>query len=273
MELPGQVRAGRGVHGVVVAVPGALNAGAAQHHLGVVIEIDVDRVAVLVLHDAHPVGQSDGGFLPLLEKDNVRHDVRPGVGLEGVVGKPDGPQQVGALRQVLPGRAVLAVHGVAAGDEGHDAAGAQLVQHLGEEIVVDAESVLVIGRVMDLVIAKGDVAHGDVVEILLVGSLEPGDSDMGLGVQQFCDAAGYAVQLHAVQPGRGHGFRQAAEEAAHAAGRLKDILQLDLEAAPAAVPRVEQASRLRASRCSFSLNSSSNTLGVIFLADGVMFPK
>ena len=232
LQLLGQVCAGGGMHGVVVAVPGTLEAGTAQHHLRVVIEIDVDRVAVLVLHDAYPVGQLDGGFLPLLEKDDVRHDVRPGVGLEGVVGEPDGPQQIGALRQVLPHGGILAVHGVAAGDEGHDAAGAELVQGLGEEIVVDREAQLVVSGVADLVIAEGYIADGGVKEVLGVRAvLIAPHHDVGLGVELLGDAAGDGVQLHAVQPGRGHGLRQAAEEAAHAAGGLQDVAGLEAHAA------------------------------------------
>ena len=232
LQLLGQVCAGGGVHGVVVAVPGTLNAGASQHHLGVVVEIDVDRVAVLVLHDAYPVGQGGVGFLPLLKKDDVRHNVRPGVGLEGVVGEPDGPQQIGALRQVLPHGGILAVHGVAAGDEGHDAAGAELVQGLGEEIVVDREAQLVVSGVADLVIAEGYIADGGVKEVLGVRAvLIAPHHDVGLGVELLGDAAGDGVQLHAVQPGRGHGLRQAAEEAAHAAGGLQDVAGLEAHAA------------------------------------------
>ena len=50
---------------------------------------------------------------------------------------------------------------------------------------------------------------------------------MGPGVEQLCDAAADAVQLHAVQFRPGHALRQTAEEAAHAAGWLQDVAALE----------------------------------------------
>ena len=69
-----------------------------------------------------------------------------------------------------------------AGDDGHDTAGPQLVQGLAQEIIVDAEIVLVIGWVMDLVLPEGDIAHGDIEEIYSIGGLKDSDGDVRLRV-------------------------------------------------------------------------------------------
>ena len=68
MELLRQVRAGRGIDGVIMAVAGAFDAGAAQDHFGVVVKIAVDRVAVRVLHGADPVRQGRVGLVQLLQE-------------------------------------------------------------------------------------------------------------------------------------------------------------------------------------------------------------
>ncbi len=60
--------------------------------------------------------------------------------------------EVGALGQVLAGRAVLGVHRETAGDKGHHAARPHLVQSLGKKVVVDGKTKLVVGFVVDFVI-------------------------------------------------------------------------------------------------------------------------
>ena len=106
--------------------------------------------------------------------------------------------------------------------------GAHLVQSLGEEIVVDREAQSVIRFVVDLVAAKGHVAHGHVKEVLwVIDALVALDGNAGPLIELLGDASGEAVQLHAVQFRPGHGLRQTAEEVAHAAGRLQDVAGLE----------------------------------------------
>ena len=228
VEQLGKVRAGDGRHGVVLlAVLGALGCGLAQHHLRVFLKIAVDHEALRRFLGLHPLRLRDLRGAPLLQEQDVRHYLRAGVGLEGVVGQADGPQQVRPLGQILAHGGILGVHGVAAGEEGHDAAGAHLIQGLGKEVVVDGEAQFVVGPVVHLVISEGDIAHGEVVEVPPVRGLEAGHGDMGPGVELLCDAAADAVQLHAVQFRPGHALRQTAEEAAHAAGWLQDVAMLE----------------------------------------------
>ena len=46
---------------------------------------------------------------------------------------------------------ILGVHRVAAGDKGHHATGTNLIQSLGEKVVVNAEIQLVIGFIPNLI--------------------------------------------------------------------------------------------------------------------------
>ena len=99
---------------------------------------------------------------------------------------------------MLAGRAVLAVQGVAAGDKDYDAARPHLVDGFCKEIVVDGKSQLVVRLVVDLVVSKGHIAHGQVVKISAVAGLKASNRNVGLRVQFLCDAPGDAVQLHAI---------------------------------------------------------------------------
>ena len=105
------------------------------------------------------------GAVTLLQKDNVADNICASVGTERIIRQTDGTQQIGTLCHVLAGGAVLAVHGVAAGDERHHAARTHLVDSLGEKVVVDGESQLVVRLVVDLVVAEGYVAHRQIVEV------------------------------------------------------------------------------------------------------------
>ena len=103
-----------------------------------------------------------------------------------------------------------------------------MVQGLGKEVVVDGESQPVIRLVVDLVAAKGHVAHGHVKEVLwVIDALVALNGNAGPLIELLGDASGEAVQLHAVQLAVGHGLRQTAEEIAHAAGRLQDVAGLE----------------------------------------------
>ena len=66
-----------------------------------------------------------------------------------VVGGVDGINVPPPAREL--GGAILAVHGVAAGDERHHAARTHLVDGFRKEIIVDAESQFVVRLVVDLV--------------------------------------------------------------------------------------------------------------------------
>ena len=148
-----------------MTILGAFQCQLSQHHLRVVYEILVDGKAIHGLAQLHPIRLMVDGAVTPLQKDNVRNDFGACICLERIVGQTDGTQQVSTLCHVLAGSAVLAVHGVAAGDKGHDAARTHLVDGLGEEIVVDRKSQLVVRLIVDLVLTERHVANCQIVEI------------------------------------------------------------------------------------------------------------
>ena len=141
------------------SVFGAFGGQFAQNHLRVVHEILVDGKAVLGLAELHPVRLMVDGAVTLLQKDNVADNICASIGTGRIVRQTDGTQQIGTFCHVLAGGAVLAVHGVAAGDKRHDAARTHLVNGFRKEIIVDTKSQLVVRLIVDLVLTKGNIAH------------------------------------------------------------------------------------------------------------------
>ena len=175
----------------------------------------------------YPIGFDFNGSVPLLKKDNIRNDIRTGVGAERIVGQAERAEEVRALGNILPCGAVLGVHGVAGCDEGHHAARTHLLQRLGEKVVVDGKTELVKSPVADLILSKRYVAHGKVEEVLPVGGFKACHGNIRLGVELLCDPAGNAVQLHAVEPAAFHALRQHTEEVAHAHAWLQNVPGLE----------------------------------------------
>ena len=224
MELIGKQQSLNGSHRVVLpAVLSAFSSGPPQHHLRVVDEILVDDKAVLGLAGLGPVRRDVNGPVPLLQEEDVGDHFGSGIGLEGIVGQPDGPQQLGPLGQIPAHGGILGIHCVAGGYKSHHAARTHLVQRLGKEIVVDVEAQLVVGFIVDLILAEWHVADGKVVKIPLVGSLKARHRDVGLGVELPGNASRNAVQLHAVQPAFCHALREHPEEVAHTHRRLQNV--------------------------------------------------
>ena len=115
------------------------------------------------------------------------------------------------------------IEGIAGSDKGNHAAGTHLVNGLGEKVVVNRKTELVISPVVDLVVAEWHVADGDVKEVPSVRGFKARDRDIRLGIELLGDASGDAVQLYAVQAAALHSFREHSEEVAHAHRRLQNI--------------------------------------------------
>ena len=228
MEQRSKVRALDGRNGKVLpAVLRAFRGLPPQHHLRVVNEILIDGKAVRVLSEVYPLRLNVDGPVPFLQKDDVADHIRTGVGLESVVGQADRAEQVCALGDILPCGAVLGVHGIAGGDEGHHAARTHLIQRFCEKVVVDGEAEPVVSPVIDLILAKGHVAHGEVKEILPVGRFKARHGNIRLGIEMLCDASRDGIQLHAVEPAAFHALRQHTEEVAHTHAWLQNVAGLE----------------------------------------------
>ena len=224
MEQRSKVRALDGRNGKVLpAVLRAFRGLPPQHHLRVVDEILIDGKAVRVRSKVYPIGFDVDGPIPFLQKDDVADHIRTGVGLERIVGQADRAQQVCALGDILPCGAVLGVHGIAGGDEGHHAARTHLIQRFCEKVVVDGKAEPVVSPVIDLILSKGYVAHGEVEEVLSVGGFKARHGNIRLGIELLCDAPRDGIQLHAVEPAAFHALRQHTEEVAHAHAGLQNV--------------------------------------------------
>ena len=186
-------------------------------------EVVVDGKAVVVLVQVDPFRLDVDGPVPLLQEEDVGYHVCPGIGAKGIVGESNRAQQVGPLRQILSHRRVFRVHGVAAGHKGHHAAGTHLVQRLGEKVVVNGKTELVVSPVIHLVLAEGDVSYGQVEKVAAVRGFKACHGNVGLGVELLCDSARYAVQLHPIEAAGAHFLREHPEEVAHAHRRLQNV--------------------------------------------------
>ena len=188
-----------GCNGQVVTVLGAFQFQISQHHFRVVYEILVDGKAVLGLAKLYPVRLMVDGAVTLLQKDNVADNICASVGTERIIRQTDGTQQIGTLCHVLAGGAVLAVHGVAAGDERHHAARTHLVDGLGEKVVVDAKAKFVVRLVVDFILTERHIAHRQIVEITAVGGLKASHRNVCLQIQLFRNAPGNGIQFYTIQ--------------------------------------------------------------------------
>ena len=123
------------------------------------------------------------------------------------------------------------VHRIAGGHKGDHAAGSNLVERLGKKVVVNGKTELVVSPVVDLILAKGDIADGKVEEILPVGGFKARHGNVRLGIELLCDSAGDAVQLHTVQAASLHLLREKPEKIPDAHGRLQDVAGLEAHVA------------------------------------------
>jgi len=122
------------------AILGAFGSQFTQHHLWMVYKIAVDGKAIFRFAKLHPVRLMVDRAVTFLEENNVADDFCSCVCFERSVRQTDSTQQISTFGNVLAGRRIFAVQRVATGDECHDAARTHLVDGLGEEIVVDAET-------------------------------------------------------------------------------------------------------------------------------------
>ena len=225
---------------ILPAILSALGSLDAQNHFRMVDKIAIDGKAVSSLPQLYPCRFGQVDMLPLLQDDDIRHDLRAGVGLERVIGEPDGPQQLRPLGQIPAHGGVFGVHGVAAGNKGHDSAGAHQIQRFCKEVVMNRKAQPVIRLVIDLIVAERHITHGHVKEVFgIADTFIALDSDAGFLIELLGDTPRQAVQFHAVQLTLGHTLRQATEEVAHAAGRLYDIPGLKPHTAHSPVNRLD----------------------------------
>ena len=133
----------------------------AANHFRVLHKVAVHGNAVGIFCKVQPRLVLLAQCVTLLQENYIRHNFSAAA-LERIVGQAHRTDEVAALGNVLAGAVILFVQCAAGGDERHDAAGAQLVDALGKEIVVNGKMQPVILRVIDLEIAERDIANNAV---------------------------------------------------------------------------------------------------------------
>ena len=206
-----------------LAVLGTFRCNLTQHHFRVVNKVAVEGNTLRCQPQMHPIRFDINGMVSLLQKNDIRHYICTGIGTECVVRKSNGSQQFCPLRQILSRVRILGIHRVAAGNKGHDATGTNLIQCLGKEIVVDRKSEFIIGLIADTVVAKGHIAHGQIIEVAPVGGFKACHLDFCLRIQFLRNAPGDGIQFHTIQSASQHGIRQHTEEVADTHRRFQNI--------------------------------------------------
>ena len=155
----------------------------AANHFRVLHKVVVHSDAVGIFCKEQPRLVLLAQCVTLLQENYIRHNFSAAA-LERIVGQAHRTDEVAALGNVLAGAVILFVQCAAGGDERHDAAGAQLVDALGKEIVVNGKMQPVILRVIDLKITERDIANNAVK--IVVGEKRifiAGHLDIGLLIQ------------------------------------------------------------------------------------------
>ena len=167
--------------------------------------------------------------IPLLEEDDIGSHFRAGCAFEGIIGQTDGTQQISPLCNVFPHSGILLVQSTLGSNESNDAAGTNLVQCPGKEVVMDQEVMLVVLLVRDLELTERNIADGSVKEaVRQIRLFKALHRNGGLLIQLLGDAAGDAVQFHTVKLGLRHAVREHTKEVAHTAGGLQNIAPLEV---------------------------------------------
>ena len=91
-------------------------------------KIAVHQIAFRCRTQMYPAGFFQGHAVPLLEKQDVRHDAGIRVAQESVIRKTDRSQKVRPVRYVLPHGFILFVHRAAGCDNSHYSAGTYKIQ-------------------------------------------------------------------------------------------------------------------------------------------------
>ena len=196
----------------------------AQHHFRMVNKIGVQRNAALCLFNGNPwavIFIRHNFPFPLLQKKNISGRLGSRHLFERIVREPDCPQQFRPLCQIPAHLGICLVHGVLGGNDCHNTARTHLIQRLCKKIIVDTEVIAVIARVVHPDRIKGDIPDDYIKEVVwIAGLFKAFYLNLRLRVKLFCDCPGDRVQLHTVQLGILHGFRQHGIEVACSHGRV-----------------------------------------------------
>ena len=208
---------------VLLAILGALRRQLTQNHFRVFHKVTVHGEPVRGGIQVYPVRHNVDGVVTLLQEDDVGHNLRTGICLERIVGQTNGSQQLCPLSDILSGIHILGIHGVSACHKSDQTTGTNLIERLGEKIVMNREAQLVIGLICHLIVAKRHIAHRQVEEVTAICGFKTSHRNISFGIELLGNASGDGIQLHTVQLTVPHFRGQHTKEVTYAHGRLQDI--------------------------------------------------
>lgn len=197
-----------------------------QDVLGVLLEVGVGVNLALDGHSAQPCVVARRLVLEApAEQQDVGDDVGSCCASVCTCGEPDGAEEVGLGVDAFAGAAVGLVQGVAGGQDGDGATGADEVDGLKDEVVVDREVVRVVARVVEADLPEGDVADHGVEGAGGEGGLsERLGADGGVRVERPGDVGGDRVDLDAGDVGvAAQVLRDEADEVSRPGPGLEDL--------------------------------------------------
>ena len=219
----GQFHALNRTHRNVHTVGGTFFHRIAQNHFRMSDKVAVYGVSFFGAVKVYPFRNDVNRMVTLLQEQDVGHDFRACVFLKGVVWQTDCTKQFRPLRHISPCVRVLGIHGVTACHKSDHTTRTNLIQSLGEEIVVNGESQLVIRLIGHFIVAERDIAHSQIVEISAVCRFKASHFDFCIGIELLSNSAGDGIQFHTIQAAALHFRREHTKEVADTHSRLQNI--------------------------------------------------
>ena len=208
---------------ILLTILGAFRSQLAQNHCRVLHKVAVHGEPVRGSVQVYPVRHNVDVVVTLLEEDDVGHNLCTGICLKRIVGQTNSSQQLGPLSDILSGIHVLGIHSVSACHKSDQTTGTNLIERLGEKIVMNREAQLVIGLICHLVVAKRHIAHRQVEEVTAICGFKASHRNISFGIELLGNASGDGIQLHTVQLTVSHFRGQHTKEVTHAHGRLQNV--------------------------------------------------
>ena len=210
---------------------GARGAGVVpKDHFGVLDEIAIDRERRLAAFGRDRFGEAVpgraaccGSRIPLLQEEDVDHDVRSCCGIHCALRQTHRADQVRHRGDMRAGGLIDLVQGPARGDEGGEAAGPQALDRARDEIVVQGKAQLA-GRIVGAhgAVRERRIADREIEDVRQARLGEILVPDAGVGIEELCDPGGHSVHLDAGQRQLARKrFRREGEEEARSATGLE----------------------------------------------------
>ena len=211
---------------IILAVRGTFQNHIAQNHFRVVYKVAVHGVSFFSAVQMHPIRNDVDRMVTLLQEDDVGHDFSACVLLKSVIWQTNRTKQFRSLCQIPSCIRVLGIHGKAACHKSNHTARTNLIQSLGEEIIVDRETQLVVGLIRYLVVPKRNITHSQIVEVSAVCRFKTGDFDFCVGIELLSDSSGDGIKLHTIQTAALHLRGQHTKEVTDTHGGFQNVAGL-----------------------------------------------